>query len=117
MKVLFVINDSPYGTERPYNALRLAMALQKEPVQSEVTIFLQADAVGAAIPGQKTPDGYYNIERMLKAIVAKGGKVLLCGSCLDARGLSDHAFVKGAARSSMAEQAAEVASADRVLVY
>jgi uncharacterized protein involved in oxidation of intracellular sulfur len=30
MKVLFVINDAPYGTEKAYNALRLAMALQKE---------------------------------------------------------------------------------------
>ncbi len=117
MKTLLILNDAPYGNERTYNALRLAMALQKEPVQAEVTVFLQADAVGAAIPGQKTPDGYYNVERMLKAILAKGGKVLLCGTCLDARGLSDQAFIEGASRSSMAEQAAEAASADRVLVY
>ena len=28
MKVLFILNDPPYGTERCYNALRLANALQ-----------------------------------------------------------------------------------------
>jgi uncharacterized protein involved in oxidation of intracellular sulfur len=29
MKTLFIINDPPYGTERVYNALRLAHALLK----------------------------------------------------------------------------------------
>ena len=29
MKILFVLNDAPYGSEKTYNALRLAMALQK----------------------------------------------------------------------------------------
>ena len=28
MKILFIINDSPYGTEKAYNALRMAMNLQ-----------------------------------------------------------------------------------------
>ena len=30
MKILIVINDAPYGDDRPYNALRTAMTLQKE---------------------------------------------------------------------------------------
>lgn len=30
MDYLIIINDGPYGTERAYNALRLAMSLQKE---------------------------------------------------------------------------------------
>ncbi len=34
MKVLIIINDAPYGTEKAYNALRLAMALQKEHADS-----------------------------------------------------------------------------------
>lgn len=29
MKYLFILNDPAYGTERSYNALRLAMNLQK----------------------------------------------------------------------------------------
>ncbi len=45
------------------------------------------DAVGCTIPNQNTPQGYYNIERMLKSVLSKGGKVKACGTCMDARGL------------------------------
>lgn len=63
MKSLFILNDPPYGIERCYNALRLTHALLKKNPESEVTIFLIADAVVAAKAAQKTPDGYYNAER------------------------------------------------------
>jgi len=68
---LFIVNDSPYGNERPYNALRLAMQLAKRP-QSQVQVFLIGDGVNCAIAGQKTPDGYYNAERMLKSLARNG---------------------------------------------
>jgi uncharacterized protein involved in oxidation of intracellular sulfur len=88
MKVLFILNDAPYGSEKTYNGLRLAMALQKDHPGAEVRIFLMADAVTAAIPAQNTPQGHYSIERMLKIVIAKGGQVKLCGSCREARGIS-----------------------------
>lgn len=72
-RYLFVINDAPYGNERPYNALRHAMNLVKRE-GVEVKVFLVADAVHCARKDQKTPDGYYNIERMVKSL-AKRGKV------------------------------------------
>jgi uncharacterized protein involved in oxidation of intracellular sulfur len=75
MTVLFIINDAPYGTEKAYNALRLAMTLQKEHDDVDVRIFLLADAVTCALPRQFPPQGYYNIERMLKAVINKGGQV------------------------------------------
>jgi uncharacterized protein involved in oxidation of intracellular sulfur len=68
-KFLFVINDAPYGNERPYNAMSL---VKREGVQ--VKVFLVADAVYCARKGQKTPEGYYNIERMVMSL-AKRGKV------------------------------------------
>jgi len=40
MKVLFILNDAPYGSEKTYNGLRLAMALQKDHPGTEVRIFL-----------------------------------------------------------------------------
>jgi uncharacterized protein involved in oxidation of intracellular sulfur len=88
VKILFILNEAPYGSEKTYNALRLAMALQKDQAGTEVRIFLMADAVTAAISAQGTPQGYYNIERMLKAVVAKGGHVKLCGTCCEARGMN-----------------------------
>jgi uncharacterized protein involved in oxidation of intracellular sulfur len=76
MKYLFILNDPPYGTERSYNALRLANNLVKADESGELSVFLIADAVFCAKAGQQTPEGYYNIERMLKPVVRKG-RVLL----------------------------------------
>ena len=74
--VLFVLNDAPYGSERSYNALRHAMAVAKQP-DTEVRVFLTADATACALAGQKTPEGYYSIERMLKGLLVKKAMVAL----------------------------------------
>jgi uncharacterized protein involved in oxidation of intracellular sulfur len=117
MKTLFIVNDPPYGTERVYNALRLAHALAKKDPASEMSLFLMADAVLAAKAKQKTPDGFYNVERMLKRVLAAKGRVLLCGTCMDARGLTDTELMEGARRSTMDELANETVQADKVLVF
>ena len=117
MKILFVINDPPYGTERVYNAVRLAHALLKREPATQVTVFLMADAVLAAKAQQKTPDGYYNVERMLRRVLGSKGEVLLCGTCMDARGIGDAELMDGARRSTMDELAGATADADKVLVF
>ncbi len=71
MNVLVILNDPPYGTERSYNGLRLALSLAKAP-QVELRVFLMADAVRCAQRGQQTPAGYYNIERMLTGLPGQG---------------------------------------------
>ena len=116
MKILFILNDPPYGTERCYNALRLAQTLSKKAADTRISVFLMADAVVAARKGQKTPDGYYNMERMLRRL-AGSGRVLLCGTCMDARGMTDSDIVESATRSTMEELASETLEADRVLVF
>jgi uncharacterized protein involved in oxidation of intracellular sulfur len=68
---LLVINDGPYGNERPYNALRLAMDLAKRQ-GTHVRVFLVGDGVQCAVAGQDTPQGYYNIERMLSSVLRAG---------------------------------------------
>ena len=117
MKILFLINDAPYGTEKFYNACRLAMQIQKEHSQTEVLIFLMADSVTGALVNQNTPQGYYNIERMLKAIINKGGKVKLCGGCLDARGLNELKHIDGCERSNMTELAQWTIDTDKVFTF
>lgn len=117
MKILFLINDAPYGTEKFYNACRLAMTLQKEHSEVEVNVFLMADAVTGAIVNQNTPQGYYNIERMLKSIIHKGGKVKLCGGCIDARGVALIQFIEGCTKSSMSELAQWTIEADKVFTF
>jgi len=67
---LIVLNDGPYGSERPYNGLRLAMSLQKKG--APVKLFLMGDAVGCARSGQQTPTGYYNVGRMVVSVARQG---------------------------------------------
>lgn len=116
MMTLFILNDPPYGTERTYNGLRVALNLQKIEA-SGVTVFLMGDATSSAKAGQQTPNGYYNVERMLKAVLAKKGEVLLCGSCMDARGIREAEIVEGSRRSSLHELTELTATADKVLVF
>ena len=117
MKCLFVLNDPPYGNERACNGLRLAHAIAKKDAEARIVVFPMADAVLSATAGQKTPEGFYNIERMLKRVLAAGGEVLLCGTCMDARGVVEAKLMEGARRSTMDELAAETIAADKALVF
>jgi uncharacterized protein involved in oxidation of intracellular sulfur len=117
MKALLILNSAPYGDERGYNALRLAHALRKHDPGGQVTVFLMADAVTGAKAGQRPPEGYYSFERMLTRVLAQRGEVLLCGTCMDARGLGEAEIVQGARRSTMDELAKATLAADKVLVF
>ena len=117
MESLIIINDAPYGSEKAYNALRLGNQLLKEHPDTRVNIFLLADAVTCGLSNQKTPDGYYNIGRMLKIFIRKGGKVKSCGTCLDARGMFELALEDGVERSNMTEFAQWTIDADKVLTF
>ena len=116
MKYLFILNDPPYGTERCFNGLRLAQALLKSEPKPEIAVFLMADAVVCAKAGQITPNGYYNLERMIKS-VARQAEVVLCGTCMDARGIGEAELVAGTARGTMGQLAGMTDAADKVLVF
>jgi len=112
---LFILNEAPYGSERAYNGLRLAGALAGKEGQ-QVRVFLLADAVACARAGQKVPPGYYNIQLMLGKLVREG-EVALCGTCMDARGVTDAELIEGARRSTLAQLADWTAEAGKVLVF
>ena len=116
MRFLMLLNDPPYGTERSYNGLRLAISLCKRE-GSEMRVFLMADAVSCGKSGQKTPNGYYNLERMLKSLVAANTPIGVCGSCIDARGISEADLLEGVHRSSMEELTDWTIWADKLIVF
>lgn len=116
-KILILVNDAPYGTEKAYNALRLAIQLGKDHDNVEVRVFLMADAATCALANQNTPNGYYNIERMVKLIISKGAKVKICGSCADARGLKSLQLIEGTEISTIAELTNWVVDSDKVLTF
>jgi uncharacterized protein involved in oxidation of intracellular sulfur len=116
LKILIILNEPAYGNERTYNGLRLALSLCRSEVV-ELRAFLMGDSVTAAKPRQTTADGYYNLERMLKGLAPKGTPVGACGTCIDARGMTDEPLVEGVHRSSMAELAEWTIWADKVITF
>ena len=115
-ETLFVLNDAPYGTERSYNGLRLAGSLAKRDGE-QVWLFLIGDAVACAKAGQKVPEGDYNLELMLRSVTRRGGIIGVCGTCMDARGISDAELINGCRRTTLDELTDWTQEADRVLVF
>jgi uncharacterized protein involved in oxidation of intracellular sulfur len=115
-RTLFILNDPPYGSERSYNALRLANALAKRQGE-EVKIFLVGDAASGAKKNQKVPSGYYNIELMLGSVARHGADIGVCGTCMDARGLTEPDLTEGTHRSSLEQLADWSEWAEKTLVF
>ncbi len=115
-KTLFILNDPPYGTERSYNGLRLARSLARRDGE-EVRVFLLGDASSCAKAGQKVPEGFYNLEVMLRAVSLRGSAVGVCGTCMDARGIREEELAEGTRRSTLEELTDWTAWAERVLVF
>lgn len=116
MKILMIINGSAYGLDSTYNAIRLAGSLSKRE-NVNVTVFLMGDGVTTAMQNQKTPDGYYKLDRMLSIVVRNGGKIECCGTCMDARGISDQMLIEGSVRSTMEKLADFTIASEKVLVF
>jgi uncharacterized protein involved in oxidation of intracellular sulfur len=116
VNTLFILNDPPYGTERSYNGLRLATSLAKRDGES-VRVFLMGDAASVAKAGQNLPQGYYNLERMLKALSLAGAEIGVCGTCMEARGLKPDELTDAARKSTLAELTDWTQWASKVLVF
>lgn len=115
-RILIVLNDPPYGSERTWNGLRLADSLAKEE-DVELRVFLVGDAVASAKAGQKTPQGYYNVANMVMVATRQGAEVGLCGTCMDSRGLTPDQIVEGTRRSSLAELTSWTKWADKLIAF
>ena len=116
MNTLFILNDAPYGSERSYNGLRLAGSLSKAESE-EVKVFLIGDAAACAKAGQQVPEGFYNIQVMLGRVVRNNGQVGACGTCMDARGITESELLEGTRKSTLAELTTWTHWADKVIVF
>ena len=115
MILTLIVNDSPYGIEKPWNAFRLASTAVSEGM--EVQLFLMGDSVVSAKKGQQTPEGYYNMEKMLQSLINKGVSVKVCGACINARGLDIPELVEGVERGSMKILANWIKDSDKVVSF
>ena len=115
-QILMILNGPAYGSDETFNAVRLAVALARHD-ETQLRVFLLGDAVTCAIGGQKPPDGYYNLARLLKSIARHGGAIACCSTCLESRGLTADHLIEEAARSTMQELAEWTIHADQVLTF
>jgi uncharacterized protein involved in oxidation of intracellular sulfur len=111
-----ILNDAPYGSERTYTALRLADAMLTLDEQLDLTVCLLGDAVLCAKQGQQTPEGFYNIGRMLRPVLRRG-LVLVCETCMTARGLRPQDLIEGCRQARLGEVGMLVLDADKVLTF
>ncbi len=118
MKTLIIFNREPYdNTDVTWNGLRLAETLRKNNV--EVRIFLMNDAVDMARDACKPPEGYdQDLSEMLKALIANGVPVKVCGTCMARCGIyKNHPYFEGAERSTMQALTEWVIDSDKVLTF
>ncbi len=114
MQYLFIFNDSPYGSQRTYNGLRLAVALSK---QNSVRVFLLGDGVTSALAGLTPAHADYHPQEMLRQLAAQNVSIGVCRTCLEARGISDEMLIPEAKRSTMDELVTWTEEAEKVLTF
>lgn len=85
---LFIFNNQPYdGSDKTYNALRLAKSLHHKG--QKVKIFLMSDAVDMAREATQKPDNYdYDLVTMLKELYEDKVPLKVCGTCLTRCGIN-----------------------------
>lgn len=112
-----IVNGAPYGDEQVWNALRLATASISSSIGMSVNVFLLGDAVTAAKKGQKPPEGYYNLEKMLRDLLTSGAKILACGTCLNARAISKEDLVEGVEVGTMIKLTNWIKESSKILSF
>ena len=115
MTILLVVNTPPYGSEGPYNALRLAEALTLR--EEHVELFLMGDGVHAARAGQEPREAHASLEQMLVGLLGRGANVACCGTCCRARGIGESDVVVGVSMSTIHDLAEAVVRCGRTLSF
>jgi len=115
--LLFILNESPYGSEKTFNGLRLALNIKEEYGERvAINIFLMSDSVTAALANQQPAEGY-NIEQMLDILLSQGSQLKLCKTCVDARGITELPLVEDAQIATLVELSQWTFAADKVLTF
>lgn len=112
-----VINSTPYGDERVWDALRLALTCVSAAIDLNVNIFLIGDAVSAVKKGQNTPQGYYNVEKTLRDLIGLKVKIAACGTCLRARGIEKDDSIEGIEIGTMMNLAHWIKESQKTLSF
>ncbi|MGI2067362.1 DsrE/DsrF/TusD sulfur relay family protein [Shewanella sp. MF08487] len=114
--ILIVAHATPYGTEKLFNSLRIALALKDQDEQAvDLKLFLMSDAVFGALKNQTTPDLSYNLQQMFEILLAQQVPILLCKTCAQARGVTADMIIEGAHIGTLQDLTRWTLAADKVM--
>ena len=113
-KITIVIKAEPYSDESAYTGLKFAKTALAEG--HTVDMFLMQGAIFCALKEQN-PNHMVNHFNLLDEIISSGGRVLCCGTCTTARGVSKSMIHDKAAIGTMPMFVEMVVSADRVVNF
>jgi uncharacterized protein involved in oxidation of intracellular sulfur len=114
MKYLIIFNDSPYGSQRAHNGLRLAVSLSRK---APIGVFLLGDAVTCGLAGLNPAHADYNPQEMLRTISGNGAAVAACGTCMEARGIAPEFLIPEVRRSTLDELVEWTETVDKVISF
>lgn len=118
MRILLIFNHYPYdGSDIAWNSLRLAETLLNS--EHDVRIFLMNDAVDLARNETIKPEGYdKDLVQMLKALVDKGLKLRVCGTCMARCGIhKNKPYFMDGIKATMKDLADWTVESDKVISF
>jgi uncharacterized protein involved in oxidation of intracellular sulfur len=114
VNILVIVNNQPYGSERPCNAVRLANGLSKRE-RVDVRVFLIGDGVACAISGQALPEGTTTSTACSR--VSYLAPMWVAAAPASTRVASARAALQRARRSTLEELTEWTLWADKALVF
>jgi uncharacterized protein involved in oxidation of intracellular sulfur len=117
MNVLCIFNRNPYdGTDVTWNGLRLIEQLLN--IGMSINIFLMNDSVDMARDEATPPEGYFDLGKMLKDLIAKGVPVKVCGTCRVRCGIyKGKPYFDGSREAKMTELAQWVQQTNKIITF
>ncbi|PIQ90128.1 MAG: hypothetical protein COV71_06185 [Candidatus Omnitrophica bacterium CG11_big_fil_rev_8_21_14_0_20_41_12] len=115
-KITVILNEGP-NTMRSWNGLRLTGGLLDVNLQAEVVLF--DESVFCAKKSQNPPEDLkgLNLSQKLSELIKLGVKVLVCGSCCQARGVKSEELVDGAQICCLTDVANAIKTSRQTLVF
>lgn len=112
---MFIFSDSPYGSQRAYNGLRLALALSRKAMT--VRVFLLGDGVTCALVGPAPANPEYYPQEMLQSIADANNEIAACRTCLDARGFMQRSLIPAVREGTLDQLVEWTEEAEKVLSF
>ncbi len=115
MKVLVIVNQSPWGATLPVVALRMVRAMTSDDVEIDA-VYFRGDGVYNALPGRAADTGTPNLAEEWSSLSETAGfSLLLCSSASSRR--LDSAPGRGFREAGLAEVLERMADCDRVVKF